>query len=1685
MTLRAGFHGTVGQPSAQVIDGSLLFENGKSQYLKRTAGSGNQKTYTFSTWVKRGVGPARIFGDYTGGSYIGIDFSIRGSDDAIEFHNYSGSSYVDQKISNDKFRDMSGWYHAMFIVDTTESASEDKIKIYVNGRRITSWATNTVGTSTNGNTYGNTATEQRLGYNYQYSDQTLTQTYFIDGQALGPGYFGFTDPLTGTWRPKKFRAEGTTVNDGTQWSSYMSNASTSANLFDGDLSTAYGPDGNPQTFTPPNPIIVQNSLRIYYSSGSASRDFEVNDNGNVIATGTGTKWVDLEFTGPLTKISGSNGWNVRAIEVDGVIMVDSTTQNLDFGTNGFHLPFDGNSPIGQDKSGKGNDWTPVNFGGSNSVEKATGALPILEGAGGAVANVGVRTDANASNLFLALPLVGTTNDESNKINSGSTTKIATNSSVTASATQSNFYGGSHHWNSNTDSLLYAQQGNDLVFGTGDFTIEFWFYDDNGHNGNNNRCVLFDNRRGGNVQGDPPQLVGYVDSHNEINLYYANGSEINITVPSTVGKWWHYAAVRSSGTTKLYIDGVEVGSASDTTNYPNNGIALGSGTDSGYSWSGYIQDFRVYKTAKYTENFIPASTNPDILPDTPSGVSGGSKLTKITDGAVDFDATGDYLSMADSSDFAFGTGDFTAECFIYPLGNASYRAIIDCRDQVSDPNGWILGVDANDQIYIYTNAFLLSSGNGVTGENKWYHVAYVRNSGTHKLYVDGREVATSSTSLDYTTDNCVIGASYAKNSEYWNGFISNVRLVKGTALYTSNFTPPSAPLTNITNTKLLCCQSTTQAGDAAVSPSLGGINDGTVWSSFLSCAGGFSSSAPAVNAFNGDNTNKANNAGNSGYAQTNSFDNALIFAPSTPLTNVTKIEILTRNPSSTTAGIVNLDTGSGFGSNIVTGTGWTTVYDSTAVTLNRIRIVNTYHGEDELAGIKINDTLLLDPISVYGDASATTFNPFNTDIKTVRGQESGYATLNPLKVSDTSSIVLSDGNLRVDITGNYYNAVSTLGMSSGKFYCETSPVRGYSYFGIATGDVVTSTWGGDQTNNTAWVLHGNGSIYHNNATTNGTGFPSTSGVAGGYTLGLLFDADNKTMRYVYNRAVSKVYNMANTVDGDLFYFFVGGDAGSYEIYVNFGQKPFKFPPPDGFQPLNAANVRPSTVIARPDQYVGVTTYTGTAPTAQSITGLNFGTNPDLVWAKNYSDATGYHHGLFDTVRGPNKVLASSATAAEATTTQQLMSFDHNGFTVGTNSDSQNYVNREPDGYVAWCWKAGGNKNTFNVDDVGYASAADVNMAVGDLNSSFYNTSETWSNGLSALSGSLTNPPNGFNGVLDSYADSTAGFTLDLSGHTFGTGAHTIEVKSGGATSFSVGGTTGSGSLTDPGGGGAKVWTGTYTGEINSITSSASGASVYYVKIDGKILVNSGTDLSGLTQYPSIAPVAASVGTKQGFGIIQYQGNGSRDQSIPHGLTQAPDFSIIKNMDGTNNWTVFHRSVTTDNQKVFYLNTTGAIANYSNGSYTWWHQLPDASLFYIGDLSTAINNGTNDMISYHWHDVPGLQKFGSFEGNGNADGPFIELGFEPAVVILKNIDNYGTGYDWFMFDNQRDKNNPCSRVLLANDSADASSSDSIDFLSNGFKLRATTNGINLNAHTIVYAAWAAAPTVNLYGGQSNAR
>ena len=107
--------------------------------------------------------------------------------------------------------------------------------------------------------------------------------------------------------------------------------------------------------------------------------------------------------------------------------------------------------------------------------------------------------------------------------------------------------------------------------------------------------------------------------------------------------------------------------------------------------------------------------------------------------------------------------------------------------------------------------------------------------------------------------------------------------------------------------------------------------------------------------------------------------------------------------------------------------------------------------------------------------------------------------------------------------------------------------------------------------------------------------------------------------------------------------------------------------------------------------------------------------------------------------------------------------------------------------------------------------------------------------------------------------------------------------------------------------------------------------------------------------------------------------------------------------------------------------------------------------------------------------GLQKFGSFEGNEDDDGPFVELGFRPALILLRNIDNSGTNYDWCIYDNTRSKSNPNDKFLCPNlnenenDRGDGNSDNAryVDFLSNGFKIRNNSSALNLNSHTIIYA------------------
>jgi hypothetical protein len=168
----------------------------------------------------------------------------------------------------------------------------------------------------------------------------------------------------------------------------------------------------------------------------------------------------------------------------------------------------------------------------------------------------------------------------------------------------------------------------------------------------------------------------------------------------------------------------------------------------------------------------------------------------------FDGSGDYLTTTGT---AIGTGDFTLEAWIYTASFSNYRTIFTNRGSSNSTSNFVLGVDSAAQVYLYSNNFLITSSSTLSA-NTWHHVALVRNgtgSGSTVLYIDGSSVGSADVSNNFSDTAYDIGGDTV-DSYHWNGYISDLRVNIGTAIYTSAFTPPTKRLTAITNTSLLTC-----------------------------------------------------------------------------------------------------------------------------------------------------------------------------------------------------------------------------------------------------------------------------------------------------------------------------------------------------------------------------------------------------------------------------------------------------------------------------------------------------------------------------------------------------------------------------------------------------------------------------------------------------------------------------------------------------------------------------------------------------------------------------------------------------------------------------------------------------------------------------------------------------------------
>ena len=209
------------------------------------------------------------------------------------------------------------------------------------------------------------------------------------------------------------------------------------------------------------------------------------------------------------------------------------------------------------------------------------------------------------------------------------------------------------------------------------------------------------------------------------------------------------------------------------------------------------------------------------------------------------------------------------------------------------------------------------------------------------------------------------------------------------------------------------------------------------------------------------------------------------------------------------------------------------------------------------------------------------------------------------------------------------------------------------------------------------------------------------------------------------------------------------------------------------------------------------------------------------------------------------------------------------------------------------------------------------------------------------------------------------------------------------------------------------------------------------------------------------------TTAGFSIITYTGNGSSGATIGHGLGVAPDVVIIKRRDGSNSWQVFHQSLGAG--KFMDISSNYIVETSSN---RWNDTAPTSSVITLGNNSN-VNSNTGTCVGYVFSEVEGYSKFGSYTGNGNADGTFVYTGFRPALVILKNTD---TVKHWGIFDNKRIGFNVENYALFPSDTAAEDTADYIDFVSNGFKLRSTALFQNKSGDEFIYLAFAETPFRN---------
>jgi hypothetical protein len=462
-----------------------------------------------------------------------------------------------------------------------------------------------------------------------------------------------------------------------------------------------------------------------------------------------------------------------------------------------------------------------------------------------LAGSGVTTDPNFENVTLLLHGDGTNGGQNNTFVDGSTNNFTITRN--GNTTQGTFSPYGDRWSNyfdGTGDCLVTPANTAFQLGTGDFSVELWYYATTSATSGR---ALFGI---GNDASGAIQLVTKwpfnAQPDNRLLLNATNGPQVATDTVFAVNSWNHIALSRASGTVSIYLNGTRVGNGSFTQDITANQLVIGrphTAKDQEYV-AGYISNFRLVKgTALYSGTTITvptapltAITNTSLLTCQSNRFRDASTnnftITRNGDVSVQrfspfsptaayaagtiggsgyFDGSGDYLSTSISNNVIPTTGDFTAELWIYPTGQA-LGEIFAFRTTAPSAYSAVRLLRETDgasiSLFVSTNgsSHAINAGFSTLPISTWTHLAVVRNGGTFEVFRNGTSVYTSTavssgTALMTGSFNYIGALNTGSVGRFITAYLADLRITQS-AVYTAAFTPPTAPLTAITNTSLL-------------------------------------------------------------------------------------------------------------------------------------------------------------------------------------------------------------------------------------------------------------------------------------------------------------------------------------------------------------------------------------------------------------------------------------------------------------------------------------------------------------------------------------------------------------------------------------------------------------------------------------------------------------------------------------------------------------------------------------------------------------------------------------------------------------------------------------------------------------------------------------------------------------------